>query len=400
MNIFENISNSIFRDIRCLENDYIPSKLIGRDYEIGEIADACKPIFINGKPRNLFLFGKPGTGKSVTSAYVINQLKESIKKQKLDIEVVHFRVSCKDKPTSTAVLRELIKQAKPGTRLPGRGLGFDDYLEYFSDIFSNDSHRLIIVVLDEIDCLKDDKILYILSRADEMCLLPKNTKFSIIGISNNFDSKKSIGTNVVSSLYMKDILFNPYKEEQLFSILNDRLDAFCDDVVDEEVISLCSRLSAEKHGNARETIQLLKEVGHLAENNGDSKVKLNDVHIVTETANVAYLGDVIMNLPELEKRVFLAVVQLSNHTRCKTQIKTDTVVSKQDELSRKFKMKPLSRQDVSQMLNGLALSQLISIQKGNDGRKNTSIIKLDEEVKKQSLVIENVLEKSIYESHI
>jgi len=54
----------IFRDKKVLYHDYIPSSLPFRDEEIARLGRLISPIIRGEKSSNVFIYGKPGTGKT------------------------------------------------------------------------------------------------------------------------------------------------------------------------------------------------------------------------------------------------------------------------------------------------------------------------------------------------
>jgi cell division control protein 6 len=392
-NIFESAGSSIFRDITYLENSYIPPQLIGREEELNLIASAYQPIIMKSSPRNLFLLGKPGSGKNVANAFVVNQLKNTVKKSDLDMDVVFLQISCKKANTSTSVMKNIINQYRPDIRVPNRGLGLDEYYDIFAEMFDNDKHQVIIIMLDEIERLKDDDVLYMLSRAEETRLLNNQTKVSIVGTSNDFEYKQKMDPAIASSMYMKDVMFMPYKEEQLEKILSDRIYAFKEGVVDDDVISLCSKLSAREHGDARRAIQLLKEAGHIADRSGNSRVSILNVYEADEAVDVDCLNEMILGLPDQQKMILLSVIQSESISNV---AKTGDVIAKYNSLCKRYNFKALSRQRVSQIITDLKKAQLICINKVMSKDGNSRELWLNKEIKKQSTVVESTLLKCLY----
>ena len=76
-NIFDSKSEySLFKDERFLYPEFVPERLPFRDEEISELVYCLKPATQGKKPTNVFVFGKPGTGKTVALKFVLNELEE------------------------------------------------------------------------------------------------------------------------------------------------------------------------------------------------------------------------------------------------------------------------------------------------------------------------------------
>jgi len=394
-NIFDNAMNTVFCNMNYLEDRHIPSKLIGRDKEINSIVSAYSPILRYENPHNLFLFGQPGTGKSVTNEYVIRELREQIKKQKLKIDVKHFRVSCRDANTNTAVLRELIDKAELGKRPPKRGFSFNEYFNCFTKIFSDDSHRLLIIELDEIDQLRgDDDLLYLFSRAYEN--FPQNTKINIVGISNDFNYKSRISTAVLSSLDVKNIFFDPYEKDQLIQILEDRRPAFKDGVVSDAVIKNCCSYLDYEHGDARRAINTLKKAGRIADEKGESKILPRYAVDANGEEEGRSQFEVIDNLMYEQKKVLLAVVELfirKHHKHDPHPIRSDQVYSAYEILAHDLDGSPLDGDNFLRTLKELQAYQLIHLQKDRRGRKNIYDVELEENINENKNSLKRLLQK-------
>ncbi|MDQ4073130.1 MAG: cell division control protein Cdc6, partial [Thermoproteota archaeon] len=73
-NIFEKaaIGNNLIKNRKTLTIDYVPERLPFRDDESKTIAQVLSVVLKNGRPSNLLIFGKPGTGKTAVVKNVIN----------------------------------------------------------------------------------------------------------------------------------------------------------------------------------------------------------------------------------------------------------------------------------------------------------------------------------------
>ena len=86
----------------------------------------------------------------------------------------------------------------------------------------DETNRVVIIVLDEIDKLvykSGDDVLYHLSRINDDL---QNAKVSLIGISNDLKFTEFLDPRVKSRLGEEKMVFPPYNAEQLRDILNQR----------------------------------------------------------------------------------------------------------------------------------------------------------------------------------
>ena len=65
-NIFDKavIGANLIKNRKTLTIDYVPEKLPFRDEESKTIAQVLSVVLKNGRPSNLLVFGKPGTGRA------------------------------------------------------------------------------------------------------------------------------------------------------------------------------------------------------------------------------------------------------------------------------------------------------------------------------------------------
>ena len=80
---FENYlkKNSLFNDKSVLLPSYYPKEIMYREEQIQEIANILAPILRGEKPSNIFVYGKTGTGKTLSIKHVINYIVEITKKK-------------------------------------------------------------------------------------------------------------------------------------------------------------------------------------------------------------------------------------------------------------------------------------------------------------------------------
>ncbi|HZH39034.1 MAG TPA: AAA family ATPase, partial [Bacillales bacterium] len=219
-NIFEKavIGNSLIKNRKTLTIDYVPEKLPFRDEESKTIAQVLSVVLKDGRPSNLLVFGKPGTGKTAVVKNVISRLKRKSNEHGIGITVTI--VNAKTANTSYKVLYDIAEEMgtnkidkKLKVHFTGLSMGeaTDRILEYVKK-----NQLQVILVIDEIDSLVDrngDDILYSFTRANER--LTESGFISLIGISNSLTFKDKLDPRVRSSLSEEELVFNPYTVLQL-----------------------------------------------------------------------------------------------------------------------------------------------------------------------------------------
>jgi cell division control protein 6 len=396
--IFDSISErTLFKDKSVLQSNHSPEEIPYRDKQIEQVASILAPALIGQKTSNLFIYGKTGTGKTLTVHYVKNELLKRAKDQENPLGVVY--INCKLKKvadTEYRLLAELISSL--GGDIAATGLPTDQVYNKFLTILNSSNKKIFIIVLDEIDQLVkkiSDEFLYNLTRLNSQL---SKTQIVIVGISNDLRFIESLDPRVRSSLSEEEIVFPPYNALQLQEILNKRSAlAFKDGVVDASAISKCSAFAAREHGDARRALDLLRVAGELAERIGDKKITTKHI----DEANHKIERDKILDIVETEPKQFQAVLHAimdleENKDKLKEQknllegeggkIFTGDVYNVYQSICKKINMEVLTQRRVGDIVAEFDMLGLINAQvvsKGRYGR--TKEIKL--------LIPDNILDK-------
>ena len=73
--------------------------------------------------------------------------------------------------------------------------------------------KILVVVLDEIDVVKDlDDLIYTLTRANSDM---KSGGITIVGVSNKVSFKEDLDPRSLSTLYENELVFPPYNSNEL-----------------------------------------------------------------------------------------------------------------------------------------------------------------------------------------
>jgi len=317
-------------------------------------------------PSNVTLYGKTGTGKTAASKFAREQLIEAANNENIFVKIEYIR--CTDFTTEYQVIAQLCNRL--GRNVPNRGWTKAEVVKAFRDLFRTNAfgRKLhLIVILDEIDILlgKDgDGILYTLTRTDNV---------AVLSISNYLDFKNLISPRVTSSLNDKEIIFPPYGAGQLSDILTERaLLSFHDDILDDDVIPLCSAMAAKEEGDARYALDLLKNAGELAFDENSEKVTSEHVIRAKDRIEHNKITEIISTLPLQQQRVLEAILLL---TKKGDEITSGILYEEYTELSKKD---AVTYRRIFDFINELELLGIIStntISRGR-GRGRTNIIKL------------------------
>jgi len=304
-------TGDIFRRRELLRVGHVPDRdrIVGRDDELQSVGQALGPATDGGPPSNVVIYGKTGTGKSLVARHVTQRASRTAAGN--DVTFSHVYVDCSDADTETRVAREITTNLAAATDdapdIPQQGIGANEYYRYLWDLL--ESRDVCIVLLDEIDILRDDDVLMQLSRAEETgktdCYL------GVISISNKIEFRDRLSERIDSSLQDEDIIFQPYDAGQLRNILENRRDAFEDGVLADGVIPKVAALAAREHGDARKAINILQKAGELAERENDDRVTEAHVERGQQKAEVQRFQELVSGSTPHVKYLLRALATLT-----------------------------------------------------------------------------------------
>ncbi len=363
------MDNRVFQDKFVLQTSYTPSTIPHRDDLIAQIASILAPSLRGERTSNLFVYGKTGTGKTLSIQYVRDELlkRNNHSNNKLVIEYINCKLK-KISDTEYRIFAELIK--KLGGSVPPTGLPTDQVYNKFIELVDNEK-KLIVLIFDEIDHAIDkisDNFLYNLTRINSEL---KKSQISIIGISNNLTFLDDLDPRVRSSLSEEEIVFPPYNALQLKDILRERSEkAFKKGILDEGVISKCAAFAAKEHGDARRALDLLRIAGEIAERKNALKISLVDIDEANQKIEKDKILDIVMTEPKQFQLTLLAIIHLIEKNKIK-EIYTGDVFNAYQELCQITKNEVLTQRRVSDILSEFDMMGIINssvISKGRQGR--------------------------------
>jgi len=343
-------TTNIFKNRDSLSEEYIPEELVGRDQELREFHRSLQPVIENENPSNILLYGKSGVGKTASTRYMLTQLESSAETVE-DVNVVTVNINCEDHNTGYQAAVAIVNSLREyDDQISSTGYPLSTVLDYLmEEIDSVDG--TVLIVLDEIDALDDDKILYKLSRANEEGYVT-DTNLGVIGISNDLKYRDTLRKKVRSSLCEKTVLFTPYDARELTKVLEQRMSiAFKEGVVDEGAVQLCAALGSRNSGDARMALDLLRESGDIARSRGDEKVREPHVQEAKEKIETDWVLDTVQQYSLHGKFTLLALILL--YEDGKTPCRSRVIVDKYTQICKSNASDPVSNRAVRDYLSEL-----------------------------------------------
>lgn len=384
---------SIFRDVSALSPHYVPKELPFRRDQITEIMTVVSPTLKGKKARNLIIYGKTGTGKTVCVKKVMDDFK-----QIANNATMHY-LNCRIYNSRYRIMQKILKNLLPDMDKPGYGLTI--FYEKLKEAL--EKGQQIVIVLDEIDMVKDlDDLVYTLTRVNDEL---KNGGTSIIGISNKLSFKEVLDPRSRSSLYETEMVFPPYTTEQLQQILLQRARiGFIETAVENSAINLAAAITAQENGDARYALKLLLNAGEVAEQAGKKKIDDNDVEAARRKVEIDLTTETINTLPENHQVVLYTIANLSTSGSKYSRLDgiaegflfSGEVYEHYENVCKKLRKKARSSRWFQEYLNDLEMLGLITTTPSSKGiRGHTTLIHLS----MNAADVEMIVKKNIFGDH-
>lgn len=370
-------TESLFTDKMVLQSNYVPDEINHRDEQIQQIARIVAPALRMERPSNLFVYGKTGTGKTVTVRHTLHNMVEVAKKENLPVRYCY--INCKLKRVADTEYRLIAELARLFNKaVPTTGLPTDEVYNTFHRAI-DDRRQIIILVLDEIDQLVKkigDEIIYNLTRMNTEL---KQAQVCIIGISNDLIFSNTLDPRVKSSLSEEELIFPPYNALQLQQILTGRSGrAFREGAIADGVIQKCAAYAAREHGDARRALELLRVAGEVAERTGSKTIMIQHIDDAEEKIEKDRIVDVIQTQPKQFHATLQAILLLANKRK---NIFTGDVYDVYKAVCNNTGQRPLTQRRVSDIIAEMDMLGIINakiISKGRFGRMREITIGLPE----------------------
>lgn len=267
--MFDNIlkaDESLFLNPQFLDIDFTPPIIKYRENEQQYIAECIKPILQKRNGRNLLIVGEHGIGKTLGVKHVLESLKEEHPN-----EVNCIYINCWIKDTAFKLVQEICVQLKY-TWVHNKNI--EQLMEKAAELLNEKS---AVIVLDEIDKLEDEDIIY--------NLVEQISRKIIILITNDKEFLTILDQRIKSRLMPETLEFRQYNKNEIYGILKQRLDyTFVQNTFDNESFNDIITKTFEL-GDIRVGLFLMKEAGEIAENNNSKKITKEHITISISKLN-------------------------------------------------------------------------------------------------------------------
>ncbi|MXR50438.1 AAA family ATPase [Halovenus sp. WSH3] len=356
----------IFRDEDMLREDYQPESITAREEELENYTKALQPVVNGAQPRNIFLYGKTGVGKTAVSRFLLDRLEQDIERYD-DIDLSVYWLNCTNLSSSYQVAVNLVNTI----RAPSEQISTTGYPQQrVFDILYDELDTIggtILLVFDEIDQIgNDDEILYELPRARSNDYL-ESAKPGVIGISNDFGFRDDLSPKVKDTLCEEEIHFSPYNGPELEAILQERADgALFEDATEQGVIPLCAALAAQDTGSARQALNLLYNAGELARTEAKSVISEAHVHDARDELEQSQIEHGMRELTQHGHLALVATLHLALEEDTPARVRD--IYPRYRTIADRSEIDPLVRRRMHDHLADLAMLGILDRQSRNEGR--------------------------------
>ncbi len=303
---FEEIlqKSSIFSNLTVLSPHYVPETILFRESQLAEIMRTLAPALKGQKPRNLFLYGKTGSGKTASIRYVMNQYNKQAQKHAVPTEMTYL--NCRIDDSRYRILQKMMKPYYP--ELDKSGYGISYIYEKLIERLASGAH--MVVILDEVDMIKDlSDLVYMFSRCNDE---GKSGSLTMVGVSNRLSFKNELDPRSKSSLSENEVFFQPYDATQLKNILMQRAEqGFEQDSISEAAIGLIAAITANENADARYALKLLVKAGDVAQAQGATRVEEKHVSDAKNLVEYDFASEGISTLPINHQIVLYTIAKMS-----------------------------------------------------------------------------------------
>lgn len=381
------LQNTIILDRRYLDDEQLDRgeqfrvldeifALDVRDAEIKDLSSHFAPMFRGGHPVHISLYGKTGTGKTVTMLYYLNMLQALCRKKKIGMMYIHLDLST-PKPCFR-VLNDLACYLDASKRYK-KGISLDELMSKIEEKMG--SYRgYFIIFVDEIDHVRrdlDSFLKFLVKRLPQTVAL----KLVLVFTSNRLNWLENIDPRIKSFLKINEVFFKPYNAVDLQQILSLRIKkALNPQMIEGGVLEKIAAVSSRTHGDARKAVELLSKSASIAEKEG-TKVTMELVDRALDDIEKDKYVAMIKSSPKQLQAALYAIIALT--ARVTKPVYTGDAYAGYQLFCSKINLRALTQRAFSDLVSELDMYGFIQARvfsHGRYGRTKEITINLPKEI--------------------
>ena len=346
----------VLKDIEPLSFDYIPSKLVGRDDKLVDLASIFSTIISPEASCNALITGPVGSGKTALAKVFAKDVKDTFSKKR---KISYLHVNCRNYSTTPQVLHRIITTLEP--RYPVRGLSASEVLSSIRKILTSMNQHLLII-LDEVNHIlikEGNDLLYNLLRIDEdkqgkgtlsLILISQEEILNIL--EGAVISRLGIGNHLRLSGYNRDGLFEIAKQRADLSLFKESYT--------DEILHLIAD-SASSRGDARNVLHLIEGAAKNAEKDGRKNIIPRDIQKISSKEVTAVEPHTIDTLRPHAQLLLLAICR---RLKKETEITSGDAEQLYQVVCEEYNQTPKGHTTLWKYIKDLELKELLSSKYG------------------------------------
>jgi Cdc6-like AAA superfamily ATPase len=266
MVLFKEKKSLIFKDAKWLGPLADPpgGAPVCRDAILEQMAGFESGVFTGGQGRNLFIYGLPGTGKTVLVRYLLSEIRKHAEETGARVRAAYVNAGKTRGPYYTML--ELTRQL--GIDAPDSGWQMSRLKQAFENVLREGP---IVVAVDEVDALllkEKEPLVYYLCRQPGV---------SLILVSNRILDVTGLPARTLSTLQPKIVCLEPCSVGETVKILRERAEhAFNSGAVEDKRLEEIAG-AVGKPGDLRLGLSMLLAAAEHAEEAGRGAIGPEDV---------------------------------------------------------------------------------------------------------------------------
>lgn len=348
-----------------------------RDAEIRELSSHFAPVLRGGHPCHMAIWGKTGTGKTLTMIYFLNLLSQMCLSKK--IEMRHMLIDLSTPRPCFRALNDLACLLNASKRYQ-KGISLEEMMLRIESILA-DYKGYLVLFIDEVDNVRRDKdsfLSFLVRRLPQRIC----AKLILVFASNRLNWSDNLDPRVKSFLKLNELIFKPYDAIDLQHILRIRVEkALHKNVIEPGVIEKVAALASQDHGDARQAVALLAKSAYLAEKAG-TKICLDVVDKAANQLEHDKYVALIRTAPVQLQAAMASVIRASGHSKS-SSITTVQAYDVYRSFCARTGLRPLTARAFGDLLAELDMYSLLRtrvLSRGRYGRTREIMLDLPDDI--------------------
>ena len=335
-----------------------------RSQEIRTISNHFSPVFRNGHPNHLSIWGKTGTGKTITISWFMAQVEKLCNERGIPFKQVHLDLCC---PVPCFRALNTLACIMDASKVYKRGVSLEELMVRIEQKLATLKGYLVIFV-DEADNVRTDFntfYQFLVKRLPQRI----SARLILVFASNRLNWIENLDPRVKSCLKLREMVFQPYDADSLRKILQIRVTkAMRADRIEDGVIAKIAAMAAMQHGDARKAVNLLRRSADMAEERRQP-VSLSIVSQAYEEIERDKYVDMIRESPkQLQAALYAA---LTGHVKKGRSFQTGDAYRAYDRFCSEAGLRPVTQRAFSDLICELDMYGLLrarTVSRGRYGR--------------------------------